>query len=508
MFKKLVKKFKKEVLSHKSVYLCLLVLLALATFFRVFRTDQVLGFYFDQGRDALVIADLLEKGKWFLIGPTTGIAGIFRGPFYYYLIAPFYLIGNGNPLYPALFLAILSVAALVLLYFLAKEAGGRRAGIIAVVLAGFSYYIIYASRWLSNPTPMLLLSLLLVTFMVLVNRGKQWAWVAISFTAGTSLFHFGSSGEFFYFPALLLFTLWQIGVFKRKIKLPNLSIIVASVVAFVFTAAPLVLFDLKHEHILSNNLVKFLVSEESFKASFWDVVSARWQFLSDVFYSKIFLEKHTLEKLLMVFVVGFGVFNIRRLIKSDVVRVSLLLFLSPWIGLPFFQGNEGNIYDYYLTGYYLIFILLFAVILSALSRYHLGKLIVVALLYLFLKQNTAPAWSFMNDGLDGPNTVAFGNQKQAMDWIFEDAQGAQFNIDAYVPPVIPYTYTYLGRWYTNGLMKQGLIEEQTPLLYTLYEVDPPHPERLEAWLKRQEGIGKVLKEQTFGGITVQRRIRL
>jgi len=124
------------------------------------------------------------------------------------------------------------------------------------------------------------------------------------------------------------------------------------------------------------------------------------------------------------------------------------------------------------------------------------------------KQNIEPTWSFIHDGVDGPTTIAFGNQKQVFDWIYTDAAGSEFNIDTYVPPVIPYAYTYLGRWYTNGLGMEGIVEDQRSLLYTIYEVDPPHPERLSAWMKRQEGIGRIVYEAKFGGITVQRRERL
>ena len=59
---------------------------------RIYRINDLLAFHFDQGRDALVIWDLWHNGKPFLIGPVTGLTGIFLGPFYYYLISPFYLI--------------------------------------------------------------------------------------------------------------------------------------------------------------------------------------------------------------------------------------------------------------------------------------------------------------------------------------------------------------------------------------------------------------------------------
>lgn len=187
----------------------ILVLLAAAFFVRVYRVDQILGFYYDQGRDGLVIWDLIHNGKFFLIGPTTGIAGVFRGPFYYYLIAPFYLIGNGNPIYPSIFLVLTSVVAIALLYPLGTKILNYETGIFAVILAAFSYRIVMASRWLSNPTPMLLLSVILLCAMFKVLDGKKWAWPIITFTAGLSLFHFGSAGEVFYFPAILIFAIWQ-----------------------------------------------------------------------------------------------------------------------------------------------------------------------------------------------------------------------------------------------------------------------------------------------------------
>ncbi len=94
--------------NDKLQYFLLFILLAFAFFFRAYRVQGLLGFYYDQGRDGLVIWDLIHQGKMFLIGPTTGLAGVFLGPFYYYLIAPFYFLGKGDPAYPAVFLAFLS----------------------------------------------------------------------------------------------------------------------------------------------------------------------------------------------------------------------------------------------------------------------------------------------------------------------------------------------------------------------------------------------------------------
>src|SRR5260221_14327399 len=108
----MLKKIKLEISAHKFIYFILSIILIAGFFVRVYRLPEVLGFYFDQGRDALVIWDLIHSHKFFLIGPTTGLAGIFRGPYYYYLLVPFYWLGGGNSVISAIFLALTTVIAI------------------------------------------------------------------------------------------------------------------------------------------------------------------------------------------------------------------------------------------------------------------------------------------------------------------------------------------------------------------------------------------------------------
>ncbi len=74
--------------------------------------------------------------------------------------------------------------------------------------------------------------------------------------------------------------------------------------------------------------------------------------------------------------------------------------------------------------------------------------------------------------------------------------------------MIPHAYDYLFLWYGDRHYSHQPNSKQLPLLFTLNEVDPPHPERLEAWMTRQSTIGKINKQVKFGGVEVQRRIRL
>ncbi|MBI2405951.1 glycosyltransferase family 39 protein [Candidatus Microgenomates bacterium] len=474
---------------------------------RVWRIDNLLGFYYDQGRDALVIWDLWHKGKFFLIGPTTGIEGIFRGPWYYWLIAPFYLLGNGNPVWPSVFLSFTTVVASLLIYILGVMVSGRLTGLVAAIISTFSFQLVYASRWLSNPTPMLLISMLLVLSLFLIIKGKRWGWVITGLMLGFAM-QFGSAAEVFYFPAVLVFAIWLASRSGQKKNLPDLKIWILFVIALVIPFLPQIIFDLRHDGILRSGIAKFLIGDGNFKGSFWEVARQRLFFYFDVFNSKLFMSYKNYGFIFGIISLGVLIINRKIFFANQKFVTLLIIFLSPLAGMLFFQGNYGNIYDYYFTGYYLIFILLFSVLLTTIVNTLFGKIILGIFLYLFLQTNVPVIQSYITSGVDGQNTIAFGNQKQAVNWVYEDTGNTPFNVDSYVPPVIPYAYDYLFLW--RGTTIYGIVpkEEHVPLLYTLYEVDPPHPERLDAWLARQENIGKVEKEVKFGGITVERRHRL
>lgn len=505
--------FGKEFLTPLNIFV--FAVLVLAFMVRVWRIDQTLGFYYDQGRDALVIWDLFEKGKLFLIGPTTGIAGIFRGPFYYYLIAPFYLLGQGNPLFPEVFLILTSVTSLLILFIVANKTGGVGAGIISLILASFSYEIIFASRWLSNPTPMLLISMLVLLFVYKIydDSASNWIWVLLAFLLGISLFHFGSSGELFYFPAIAIALLWK--MYKsnsiKKVLPPN-KVLVFSALAFTVTILPLILFNFKHDGLLAKNIQEFVFGEKTFSSSGARFIYERFFQLLSYFYGLIFHSPYEKEVLWLIALGVFIIYNMRDLFKNEKFQIILFFLLSPILGLLFFQGNFGNVYGYYLTGYYLIFLIFIGVSLAHIfQKSFIGKIFVLMFIYLFLTHNWFWTRGMINTKVTDESIIVLGTQKMAIDWIHKNADKRQFNVDVYVPPVIPHAYDYLFKWYPSSSYKKSetmLVEHQVPLLYTLYEIDPDHPDRLKAWLERQDGIGSIIKEQRIGGIIVQERERI
>jgi len=479
------------------------VTLAVALFIRVYRVEALLGFYYDQGRDALVIWRLWHEAKPFLVGPVTGLVGIFLGPFYYYLIAPLYLIGGGNPIYPAGFLSFLATLAILFLYKLGAKMHSRTAGFFAVLISGFSYYLVMSGRWLANPTPILLTSVILLYSMwEIVNRGRKFWWIVISLMIAVSL-QFESASAIFYLPMILVFAFWQ-----RK-NLPGRKYSFWALLIFFASLIPQFLFNIRHENILVKNFYRVLVEEKSFRADFWEVLPKRINYFWTVFSSKIFPERNIISGIFL-FLAGLSITSVSGRLKK-VISLFAIFLGAPIVGITFFQGNFGNIFDYYLTGYYFPFILLFSIGLAEILKLKFGKLIILVFFILFFQRNLPMLKNYLTTaGVPESQRITLSTELSAVNWIFDDARGrGEFNIDVYVPPVIPYSYDYLFLWQGSLRQGNGLVKDrQVPLLYTLHEIDLNDWGKHFAWIERQKEIGKIESSMQFGGIVVERRIRI
>lgn len=493
---KQLKKYCQLVKSMQTKKVNIILILLLAFFLRVYRIQDLLGFWYDQGRDALVIWDLIHNGKFFLIGPMMGFTGMFRGPWYYYLITPFYYLSAGNPLGPTIFLVLMSIAAIYVLYLVGKKIGGERAGILSAFLATISTYIIGSSRWLSNPTPMIFIGIVLIWAVFKFLEKKWWSLPLIALLVGMGL-NFGAATELYYIPALLF-----IFYLNRK-NLPNIKIFVISVFVFVMCFAPQVMFEFRHRGVLSGALYNFIFQEKTFTLNFLEIFRTRLVVYYNLFSSKFWTDGGLFFLPFFAFFVYSLISKWKTFWKDKKFQVVFIFAISPIIGTLFFVSNLGGFYDYYFTGYYLVFILLFSYVISNSWNTKFGKVVLLAFLLVSIYKNSINYNFNYNKSLSDKNIIAFKNQISAIDWIKSDAKDDKFNVDVYVPPVVPYAYEYLFKW-----KKLPIEEKQTKLLYTLYEVDPDHPERLEAWMNRQKGIGRVIVNEMFGGIVVERRERI
>lgn len=154
MIKNLIKKFKGQ-------DLLLTLIIILAAFLRLYRIEDYMTFLGDQGRDVLIVYNILH-GHLTLLGPTSSVGGFFLGPIYYYFMAPFLWLFNYNPVGPAVMIALIGTLTVWLVYKFSSEFFNTKVGFIAAFIYAISPVVVSYSRFSWNPNPMPFVSLLIL----------------------------------------------------------------------------------------------------------------------------------------------------------------------------------------------------------------------------------------------------------------------------------------------------------------------------------------------------------
>lgn len=493
-------------MDYRLKYFLILLIWLLGFSFRIYRQDQLLGFYYDQGRDAQIASDIISFKNFPAIGPTTGINGLFLGPFWFYLITPGYFFAKGNPAIASIFISFLESLSIILIYFLLKKYVNEKSAWIGSILWSFSYYLIRSSRWFSNPTPLptfVLIMIFLLTEIYISKKTKYWIWV--TFLLGLTI-QLEAASAIFFVPTILIFTLIN---WKQTIKV-KFQIWFKSAISFCILLIPQLGFEIKNNFLITKNLFGFLTGRvnsdtgKSWGIPTFNFFTKRIIFFYNTFLTKIEPNSTLFLSILYLSIFILGIIFLWKIYKKNIfVQLNFLWLFIPLFFLIFFLGNYGNLYDYYLTGFFPAFIILFSIIIS-----HFFTPLIILFLTSFFYYNTYHTIYTIIANPDGPEHISLGNEMQGVNWICSDAKEKEYNLNIYVPPIVPHSYNYLFDWQIKNNKCKIQVTNQVDLIYTLYEVDPLHPERLDVWLKQQNQSSKIIEENTFGGVIVQKRQRI
>ncbi|MBI4039701.1 glycosyltransferase family 39 protein [Candidatus Daviesbacteria bacterium] len=270
-------RFASWVRANRLEFLIVILVVTIALFFRLWQIDQYMTFLGDEGRDALVVKQLIYQiqyqltgfapgdHKWTLLGPTTSVGNMYLGPLYYYLmIIPLWL-ANFSPVGPAVAVALLGTATVFLIWLAGREMFSPVAGIIAALLYAFSPVTIYYAKSSWNPNPMPLFALMTVFAMYRVLSKKQFGWLVV---AGTSLAFALQMHYLGTILAAIVSFFWLLAL-RQTLRSPLStlrSFLICSLISlllFSFLMSPLVWFDLRHGGINYQSFVAFFSQRET-----------------------------------------------------------------------------------------------------------------------------------------------------------------------------------------------------------------------------------------------------
>lgn len=271
-----------ERLRRFSVRYSLLILLTVVSaFLRLYNLESSLMFQGDQGRDAMIVADIFRKHDLVFIGPVTSVGNMYLGPLYYYFMLPFLMATYPSPVGPAVGVALLGVLTTVLLFILGKQMVGTRAAYLASFLYTFSATAVMYARFSWNPNPAVLIGLLLLyTTWKATQNPRWWIWVGVWVACIIQLHYLtllavGATG------LVWLHQFIQTVRFHQDQLKHYLLFTGAAGAIFLVSLTPLLLFDLKHDW-LNTRAFASLLSGDTFGTTNISLLSKIWTYCKEM----------------------------------------------------------------------------------------------------------------------------------------------------------------------------------------------------------------------------------
>jgi 4-amino-4-deoxy-L-arabinose transferase-like glycosyltransferase len=240
--------------------LSLISILLVGFFLRAYKVRDYIVFLGDEGRDALVVYNILH-GDLTLLGPTSSVGGFFLGPIYYYLMTPFMFLSNYDPVGPAIMVVLFGIATIYFVYKLGSEFFGKVSGLIASLLYAISPVVITYSRssWNPNVFPFFTIASLYALYKA-VTKNKIWLFVLSGFLMGINLqIHYLAT-----FVGAIMF--FYVTFASMHSKASRLAILLkryfAMIVGFFIGFSPFLAFEVRHNFTNTNNIIKFIFNSQ------------------------------------------------------------------------------------------------------------------------------------------------------------------------------------------------------------------------------------------------------
>lgn len=456
-------------------------------------------FGFDQGLFYEAVYKIVVLHQPTLIGAEVGgIGGFFQGPGWYYLLSLAFLAFNGDPYGAMVLMFVLGILSIVLAGILFYKQNGTFFALIFAFLIAASPGIVSQSRFFWPPFVITPLTVLFLFAMQKTYSQKKY-YLPLAFLLIGVMTHF----EIATGGSLLLATIATL-FFIRPKDVISVKIIGISLAAFFITQLPIVLFDLRHEFIGAKGLLKFLTSGSSTHASY--SFSNHLDMYKDVL---LIVTGNWLVALLCLALIIYSLMRILRK-KTQIKNKKFILFLivCPTILFILFLPLKATLWSWWFLE--LPVFLCFLLARSFVYVFKIKKVKFFAflvLLLLWLSSLYQTYYWYKNDLADYGGTAKIKGKIDAIDYIFADADGRQFGLLVFSPPVYTYPYDYLLKWYAAKKYNFSPKQEITDEFYLLIEPDPAKPWSYRGWIETVIKRGKAVKTITLpSGFIIQKRM--
>ncbi|MFA6005487.1 MAG: hypothetical protein WC775_03290 [Patescibacteria group bacterium] len=493
-------------------------------------------FGYDQARDAFMAIDIIKGDHLKIVGPNTDIFGLNHGVLYWYLMAPVYFLFGGSVSAAKLFLVLVNLGGIFTTYYVgSKVFNNTRIGLLSAFLYAVSFEAVQYARWLSNPSPALVTTLLSFYGLWLLLKSNQKGLLLFFIFWPLSV-----QFEFFLVSHIVLFMF----VYGYMIVHENLKIdfrrLVSSAAVGLLLLSPLIIEQVKYGFRGIVSLLAFLGTDKSIVRSAMANYISFLDKIINTFYWNISGLNLFVAGILAVCLLVYSVEKIRS--KSQLSKpliFSVFILLSPMILFPFEKLTAnfvtlGNLYG-------AIFLVAFALDGLLASKKLVYKYAFVLIMLVIFAGNLSLISSQGKKGeilFSVQKSMTYNDETALIDWVYKDAAGKEFSINTITNPLFinttwaylfdhygRNTYGYMPGWagttqvdVFGGNITMGLTDIsvayaplQSPrigkLLYLIAEPETGIPlEYFGAYEAFENKRSKLLESHKFGTFVVEKRI--
>ncbi len=486
----------------KPEVIILLLILGLATYLRAYRLPEYMTFLGDEGRDALVIRNIVVNHDLPFIGAPTSVGNMYLGPLYYYMMAVAMAPFGLNPVAAAGMNVVIGLATIFLIYYLSR----RWFGVVPALTTAFLYSVspitIFYSRssWNPNPAPFFVLLAVLGLDNTYRSRNGWWfVLVGASFAALLQM-HYLALIMLPILGALWMHLFLTSHYYQQPIK-KFWTGTVLGIVAFCLIMFPLVLFDLKHNFMNYRALTAFFTQRETtVNVNPLNSLGRTWPVYDDTLVSHYMTGQNMtlalIIGLLLLVPLGLGIYQ--RFSKKTINWP--LLILGAWLigGLLGLSLYKQTIYDHYLGFLSPAPYLLLAALMALLKQHWQQVAVALAVGGILAMVN------LQMSPLNYPPNRQLQKTEAVADYVIEQSAGKPFNFALISKN--NYDAAYQFHLITKGHPAQLLQVQITDQLFVVCEDPICEPVNNPKYEIAGFGWVTIEKESDFQGVKVYKLV--
>lgn len=231
-----------------------MLIIGLAAIIRFYRMSELAVFLADQASDSTAVLEIM-RGNPTLLGPVSSVGGFFNGPIVYYLMLPFYLLLQADPIAGTVFQTVVQLTTLPLIFLIGKKLFNDSVGLLSAFLFSISPLMVDYSRMGFNSLPAIFFS---TGIIWLFSSAEKSATIKKTVLIGL-LIGFIVQMHYLAVSLLLYALLFPVLIYRQTNKM---RYYVALCLGFLAGLSPYLLFELRNQFFNTKKIITYLTSSD------------------------------------------------------------------------------------------------------------------------------------------------------------------------------------------------------------------------------------------------------